>query len=151
MSSTKLDIFELLGNIDSNNTDFLRSLPPETAKTFVPVVTARWLSGSGDDNHLLGINEVINPLVFSLYKHPELMYRLMIAVTPTTKKRYSWVKTVHAKSVDRKLGVIARYLDCSLVEARQFSAMYSNDNILEMADALGETPEFIKQLKPDLK
>ena len=151
MSASKLDIWELLRNIDDNNRDFLDNLPEEQRKGFVPVVTMRWLSGSGKDAHLLNINEVVNSTVFNLYKHPDLLYGLMVASTPIGRKNYNWIKSAKKKKTSRRVDVIRRYLDVSPAEAESFVPLYSDDDILDMATALGETTEAIKLLKSELK
>lgn len=151
MSANKLDIWELLRNIDDNNRTFLDSLPPEQRKGFVPIVTLRWLSGSGKDGHLLNLNEVVNSTVFNLYKHPELLYDLMLVATPAGRKNYNWIKATKKKKTTKQLDVIRRYLEVSPSEAESFAPLYESADILDMASALGETTEFIKLLKSELK
>lgn len=151
MSANRLDIWELLRNIDDNNRQFLDGLPEDQKKGFVPVVTLRWLSGSGNATHLLNINEIVNSTVFNLYKHPGLLYDLMLVATPTGRKNYNWTKAAKKKKVSRRVDIIRRYLDVSPFEAESFSPLYTNTDLLDMAEGLGETAADIKLLKSELK
>lgn len=149
--TNKLDIFELLRHIDDKDKQFLESLTPELRKGFAPIVALRWLSGSGNDSQLLNLNELVNSTVFNLYSHPELLYRMMTISTPKGRKNYKWIKTASKVNTSMRESVIMRYLDCSPHEAKEFVSLYSNDDIIEMGDALGETAEFMKKLKSEIK
>lgn len=151
MTASKLDIFDLLRRIDQQDRDFITNLPEDERKGFVPVVAMRWLSGSGMDSQLINLNEVVNSTVFNLYKHPELLYRLMVAATPESPKQYSWLKVAKREKLTMKVDVIRRYQDVSPHEAAELLMLFSNDEILEMAEGLGESQDFIKKLKSDLK
>lgn len=151
MSASKLDIWELLRKIDDNERSYLTDLPAEKRKGFVPVVTMRWLSGGGNESQILNLNEVVNSTVFNLYKHPDLLYGLMVAATPVGRKRYDWTKSAKKKKTSKRVDVIRRYLEVSPEEAESFSPLYSDEDILDMATALGETSEAIKLLKSELK
>lgn len=152
MTANKLDIFELLRHIDDGDRDFLDGLTEDQRKGFVPIVTLRWLSGSGNESQLLNLNEIANTTTFSLYKHPELLYKLMLASTPKGRKQYNWIKTAKKEKTSLRTDVILRYLDeVSPREAAEFAAIYTAEEILEMAEALGETKEYIQKLKSELK
>lgn len=151
MSASKLDIWELLRSIDDNNRDFLDNLPAEQRKGFVPIVTLRWLSGSSNDVHLLNLNEVVNSTVFNLYKHPDLLYALMLASTPAGRKNYNWIKSAKKKKTSKRVDVICRYLEVSPSEAESFIPLYTEADIIDMATALGDTMEAINLLKSELK
>lgn len=152
MAENKLDIWELLRKIDDKDRDFLTKLTTEQRKGFVPIVTLRWLTGGGNDAQVLNLNEIVNSTVFNLYKHPGLLYDLMIAATPKGRKQYRWIKAAKKKkTTSRRADVIRRYLDTSPAEAESFIPLYSDEEILDMATALGETSEAIKLLKSELK
>ena len=102
-------------------------------------------------DHLVDVQEVVNSTVFNLYKHPDLLYGLMLASTPTGRKNYSWIKSAKKKKTSKRVDVIRRYLEVSPYEAESFVPLYTDDDILDMATALGETTEAIKLLKSELK
>ena len=152
MAANKLDIFELLRHIDDGDRGFLDGLTEEQRKGFVPIVTLRWLSGSGKDVQLLNVNEVVNSTVFSLYKHPDLLYKLMVAATPRGRKQYNWVKVAKKEKATLRADVIMRYFDeVSPREANEYISLYTPEEFIEMAEALGETKEYIQKLKSELK
>lgn len=149
--SNKLDIFELLGKIDKKDWGFLDGLSEEQRKGFAPIVVLRWLSGSGNQTHLLNVNTLVNSTVFNLYKHPDLLYKLMVAATPPGKKNYNWVKTKKKEKATKRIDVVKRYLNVPTRQAEEYVRLYSNEDILEMSEALGDLPDFVKQLKSELK
>ena len=151
MSQNKLDIWELLRNIDDKNNKFIVELPEDEKKGFAPIVALRWLSGGGNQVQLLNLNELVNSTVFNLYKHPNLLYSLMVASTPKHRKNYNWVKGHKKKKMTKRIDVIRRYLDVSPYEAESFLPLYSNEDVLDMAQALGEPAESIKLLKSEMK
>lgn len=149
--SNKLDIFELLRHIDDKDNTFLKSLSDDSRKGFMPVVTLRWLSGSGNNIQLMNLNELVNSTVFNLHAHPELLYRLMTISTPKGRKNYKWIKTPSKRNTTMRNEVLMRYLNCSPHEAKEFANLYTSEDIIEMCESLGETAEFMKKLKSELK
>jgi hypothetical protein len=149
---SKLDIWEILGKIDAHDMSYYSKLPADKKAGFVPIVTLRWLSGSGDKAQLLTLNEVVNPLAFSLYKYPDLLYKLMVIATPCKKKDYKWISQKKAdKAVSKISDILIRYFECSPREAKEFAVLYTPTDILDMAHGLGETKEYIKSLKDELQ
>lgn len=151
MSESKLDIWELLRAIDSNDRAFLTKLPEGQRKGFAPIVALRWLSGSSNDTQLVNLNELVNSTVFNLYKHPDLLYKLMVVATPPGKKNYNWIKQKKREKLTKRIDVVKRYLSVPSKQAAEFAPLYSSEELLEMADALGDTKEFVKLLKAELK
>lgn len=150
-AKNKPDIFELLGHIDRQNAGYLKGLPEEERKGFAPIVTLRWLSGSGDAAQLLNVNELVNSTVFNLHKHPDLLFKLMIIATPPKKHSYRYLKPMGKIKVTKRLDVIKRFLGVSTRDANDFVPLYSPEDILEMSEELGDDADFIKQLKSEIK
>lgn len=151
MSASKLDIWELLRSIDKKDRNFLTKLSEAQRKGFAPIVALRWLSGSGNAVQLCNVNELVNSTVFNLYKHPDLIYKLMVAATPVGSKNYNWVKPHKKSKMTKRVDVIKRYLDVPSKQAAEFAELYTDEEVLEMCDALGETKEFVKALKAEIK
>lgn len=149
--SNKLDIFDLLSKIDKKDQSFLGSLPEDQRKGFAPIVVLRWLSGSGNDSQLLNVNMLVNSTAFNLYKHPDLLYKLMVVATPPGKKNYSYIKTKKKEKVSKRIDVVKRYLDVPTNQAEGYVKLYTNEDILEMSEALGDAPDYTKLLKAELK
>jgi hypothetical protein len=75
----------------------------------------------------------------------------MVAATPTGRKNYSWVKQKKRTKTSKRVDVVMRTLNVSPSQAEGYVEVYSNEEILEMAEDLGETKEFIQQLKSEMK
>ena len=96
---------------------------------------------------------MVNPFVFSLYKHPELLYDLMTLCGPGKSQRYFWNKTVSSKSnnIPTTVSVIREYFGYNTIQAIEALPLLSNDDILEYAADLGTQKDIITKLKKELK
>lgn len=147
----KLDIFETLNAIDKKDRTYLSRQSEDVAKAFAPSVVARWLTGTHDKRQLYFLNEFVNPFLFSLGKHPELLYQLM-CVTTNGPKRYYW-QALKGKQVKRKLAasVVAKYYNFSIREANQSLHLLDDTEILRMAEEVGYQKDELAALKKELK
>lgn len=149
--SDKLEIFDVLKEIDKKNVGFYDGLSDEHKKQFVPLLTMRWLS-SGTKLQTQLQNAILNPMVFKLHRHPGLLYKLMVATSDGKSKRYTWIKKKSKdKSAPTVVAVISSYYQCSKKDALRYKKQLSEDDILEMADELGYDKEQVKKLKTELK
>ncbi len=149
--TNKVDIFELLKRVDARDIEFYESLSQPEKNSVAPVVALRWFS-SGSDQHVHLSNFVINPVVFPLYKHPGLLYKMMVACSDGKKKRYSWVKKKSKdKSAPNADKTIAEYYQCSVKDASSYRRKLASEDILEMAEDMGYDAERIKKIKAELK
>lgn len=147
----KLDIFEVLKEIDSGNRTFLDTLEDDVKKDFVPLVTMRWASSVGGMQAVL-LNELVNPMVFKFGNQPELLYKLMVASSDGKQRRYRWLKS-KSKTKANKLTIrtIAAYYKCTAKDAGFYAKRLPLEDILEMAEALGYDSDTIKALKAENK
>ena len=90
--SKPLDIFVTISQVDKKNITFLSELSEDDRKGFFPVVVQRWLSGITDENVILKLNDNSNPYVFSLHKHPNLLYQLFCTTSSGKVRRRNWLK-----------------------------------------------------------
>jgi hypothetical protein len=147
----KLDIFGTLREVDKRNINYYDNLPPDVQKSFAPVMFMRWYS-SGSDMHTKLMNATMNPLVFKMYKHPGLMYKLMVACSDGKQRQYSWIKKkTKDKSAPTATAAVKAYYDCSHKDAVRYRKQFSLDDILEIADELGYDKEQVKKIKTELK
>lgn len=147
-----LDIFWLIGQIDGKNYDLWDSLTPEQQKEFSPLITMRWMAGVTDPFQLIMLNEVVNPTVFNLPEHKELLLKLLTVCSDGSHKRCSWVnyKLLSTRKAKRAVGLIAEHYKMSLDEAADSIRLFSSDEILELAEMHGFQKEEIKELKKEL-
>ena len=107
-----------------------------------------WLSGTNNKQMICDMNDICNNKVFSLYSHPDLLIKLLMASSSPGRERFKFIKfnnkkTKHPKSIE----VIKRKNDCSNREAKLYLDLYKIEDLVEIAQALGESDEFIRDLK----
>ena len=146
----KLDIFSTLGHISKKNREFYRSLTEEERKALPPVVVARWLSGTSSKQQVVLLNEVVNPYVFALQKHKELLVDLMMVATSGKNQKYSWIKQQAATiNMPKSSGVVSEYLKYSLSDAQEVLSLYTVEDVIEMAYELGYQTEDVTKIKKE--
>jgi hypothetical protein len=153
VSERKLDIFTALAASDRKQGQFYAMLSDEEKKGFVPTVHMRWLSGTGNSTQVTMVNEYLNPYVFSLYRHPEMLWKLTTVCTTGRQQRYQWVKAP-SKTTTGKTNVIKlimEYFKYSATHATEALPLLGKDALLAIADELGWQPDDITKLKRELK
>jgi len=149
----KLDIFQVLGQISKRNRNFYSSLSEEEQKALMPLVVMRWMSGTSDARQLFFLNELVNPLVFSLYDHKELLVHLMSICGPGKTKRYFWNKAKSKKktSTPTCVNVIRDYFGYNTLDAIEALPLLSDIDVLTYATHLGRQKEDVAKIKKELK
>lgn len=148
----KLDIFDLLGKINSSKSgDIYGHLSDEEKKGFAPLVVMRWLSGTSDERQIILLNEFVNPFVFTLGKHPHLLMQLMQVASSKTSKRYQWLGIKSKKKNVEALKVVQEYYGMSAREVRLMNPFPPEEEILAMADELGYQKDELAKLKKEFK
>lgn len=152
-SERKLDMFAALAAIDTKQTTFYDQLSDEEKKGYVPSVTARWMSGVNDPQQVMIINEFLNPYLFSLYKHPELLWQLSTVCSSGRKRRYQWMKAPSNALTGKTHSVrlIMEYFRYTSEQANEALPLLAKEDILAMAADLGWQADEIAKLKRELK
>lgn len=150
VEKTKVDLYNFLAKINAGDVTFLNSLSAEDKKSLAPVVVMQWLTGTNDKQQIVLMNHLVNPLVFKLYKHQDLLFKLMMASCTKPPKRFAWIKTNKVSKHPLSTEVISQYYKCSTREAEAYYPILSKDDILEMWDALGNNDkELLAKLKKE--
>lgn len=149
----KLDIFNLLSNVNAKNTKFYGTLSDEEIKEITPFVLMRWLSGTNDAYQIYMLNEVLNPFVFKLSKHKELLVDLMVLSASGQTKRCKYVKTKSKKTTNtpKAVAVIKQYFGYSTLDAIEALPLLTNANIVSFAEDLGTQKPELAALKKEIK
>lgn len=149
----KLNIFEVLGRISKKDTNYFGTLTEEEQKALMPLVVMRWLSGTKDARQIYFLNELVNPFVFPLANHKELLVDLMSTCCSGSSQRYKWTKALSKKSskTPMTVGVIKDYFGYSTTDAVDSLVLLSDSDILSYAEHLGRQPDDIKKIKKELK
>ena len=146
----KLDIFNCLSQIDKKNIHFYDNLSIDQKKGFIQLIIMRWLYGTPYDLQVILLNQFVNPYIFSLSKHPGLIYKLM-TVTAVKPTRHTWKPKPTNLNFPLSLTVIANYFEISKRTAKLHLPLLCSDDILNMGLDLGMQSEEIKKLKLELK
>lgn len=138
----KLDIFDVLANADSRNSDFLSGLEPEVAKQFSPLVVMRWFSAVDNrsqyrDYVVQVTNQIINRDFWSLKDHPELQWRLMAACGVGTKLRHGWIPMPKRRKVTKLDEFLLQYFPSANDEELNILKSVSKDEFEEFARSAG--------------
>lgn len=148
-----LDIFKVLNHISQKDREFFKTLTEEELKAFQPFVIMRWLTGTSSARQLFFLNTLVNPFVFNLSEHKELLYYLMTICTNGKTQRYNWIKgpTKKDKKLSTTTKVICDYYKYNYMEAKSVLSLLSREDILSYAEQLGYQPEEITKIKKELK
>lgn len=152
MQNRKLDIFEVLSELNNKNYQFYDNLDNDTAKHFLPVVANRWMSCCDDSLQVYLDNEFVNPYIFSLQHHKSLIWKLMCIANSGVKKRYTWIKQPPTnKSSTLAIDAICQYYNYNISQATQAFAILKKEEVILIASELGWSSDDISALTKQLK
>lgn len=152
MATYKLDIFDTLAKIDNKKTGNLYSkLSDDEKKGFAPLIVMRWMSGTSDEKQVVLLNELVNPYIFSLGKHPELLMQLMQVASSKVPRRYQWIGVKSKKKNTEARKVVGMYFDMSEREVNLINPFPSEEEVMSMAEFLGLEKEDVKKLQAEYK
>lgn len=148
----KNDIFEVLENIDKKNVDYFKSLTEEQQKQLSPFVLLQWMKNTKNDVQIVLLNEFVNPYVFDLGKHKELLFYLLTICASGKKQFYKWTKKETQKiKFPETINIIKKFFNYSTKEAQECLNVLSKYDIMEMTQKLGYQDDELKKLKKELK
>lgn len=149
----KVDIFDFLKSVDNSDFYYYSELSEEQRKSLSLVVAARWLSCTKNSKQILAVNSLVNPFTFKFaYKHPELLYKLMLISSSGTEKHYKWVgKKKKSSSKPTSTQAISEYYGISTTKADEYLASFSLEDVLECANALAYDDAQVKKIKNEFK
>lgn len=130
----KLDIFEVLRQINNKNYNYYDKLSDQEKKLFQPFLVYQWLT-STDNGMQLSILNHIGSMVYELSNFPNLLYKLFCVSSRSQNTRYSWLYKKQPK-IEAEF-IIAKYLGCSVRVAKMHTEFFSDTQLKEMMDSLG--------------
>lgn len=151
MAAERLDIFRVLKAADTKDTTFYSALEDEEKKQLQPFLVMRWLTGTYSKQQVFMINEVLNPYVFSLYQHKELLWKLSTICTSGKSQRYVWNK-IETKNVEHPISVmiIQEFMGYNSKDAVNVLKLLDPNDIVEMAEELGWQDDEINKSRKEL-
>lgn len=145
-----IDIFEILKRIDASDISYYDNLSIDEKKKVLFFLIQRWMTGTCDDKQILMINEFVNTKIFSLYKHQNLIYKLLCC-SSTGKKRYKWEGRKKKENSNALINFLCEFYECSKSDAAEYANILDADSILEMAKSFGLDKDQIAKIKKDIK
>jgi len=146
----KLDVFKILGQLNNKDVNHYSELPEDLQKTVHPLLLQRWLSGTSSARQIMMLNEISNPYIFSLYKHKDLLWKLLTVTTPGHFCRYTW--TSQKQNSDKRpvaTSIVKEYYKYSSKHAQDAVKLLSYDHILALAQELGRQQDDLTKLKKE--
>jgi muramidase (phage lysozyme) len=147
----KLDIFEVLNNISSNNFEYLNTLTDDQLKEFRPFLIQQWLKGAttNKDYHILLTNEFCNQYIFKLSKHPKLLYKLFCVANGFNAKTYYKFRTKYEDKKPLSNLIISTIYAYSKQHTHDVINLFSKNDIIDMATQLGYNKDQVKKVKKE--
>lgn len=144
MEQDKLNIFDVLTQINKKNFHYLDTLSDDVRKQFSPYVVYQWLTCTDNPEQYALLAHLVNDKVLELSNHPGLVYKLFCATSCGPHTRYNWMYKKKGSSAPIK--IVAEYLKCSNRVAKMHVSYFSKDDIIKMAKKLGYQDTEIKSL-----
>lgn len=151
MAERPLDIFKVLEQVDTKQHDAFSNFTDVEKKGYAPLVVQRWLTGTYNKTQIILINELLNPYVFSLQQHKELLWKLTTVCTSGTKQRYVWNKTLTDSSTNSEcIKCIKQYFNYNTKHAKIVYNTIDKLLVIDMAEELGYTDSDINKIRKEL-
>lgn len=150
-SSDKLPLNDVLAAIDRRDFDWYSNLPDEQKKKWSSWLFIRYASsvkGKESGDAILNTNEFVNKHYTDLYKHDELMWKLL-CLTGTGKKQYhEWIKPPTSTKKKDKITefLIDTYPHMKSDEIDLYRSLNSDDDIKRMAIDMGMLDKDIDEI-----
>jgi hypothetical protein len=157
--SYKLDMMTVLEAIDLKKRGFYANLTEEEKKAFVPLITMRWLSALSDKNafnqqyQILACNELVNVNMWSLSKHPELLYLLMTVAGLGSKQYHQWIPSKGKASTTPRIDALLEqlYPNCNEQEMQLIYREYDAEAVKKLALQSGLDDRGVREIQEELK
>ena len=110
-----MNIQHVLSRVTAGDYDFFLNMTEEEVKELSPYVLTLWLRGANEnrDAHVLLTDAVVNSKLFSLSRHPKLLYLLCCyANSGMGRTRYSFIND-KKETTGNKHKVVMREFQCS--------------------------------------
>ncbi len=153
----KLDLSQVLYNLDTRNKAFYSNLSDEEKKGYTPLILMRFMSsapnqGGLHEYHLEAVNEIVNRDFWSLSKHPELQHKLLSICGVGKKQFHSWIPNSKKQTKTKLFDFLKKVLpDANDDEIALYLKINSLDDFKSLLKEYGlqdkEMKEILEQLK----
>ena len=135
-----MNIGFVLSRINAGDYDFFNRMTDEEVKSLPPYVLALWLRGANQNRpvHTLLTEIHLNEKLFTLSKHPRLLYMLAVhANSGLDNTRYSFIPD--KKEISTKRTNLIRFdLECSEEVAELYAGLLTEEDYKELEEQMKE-------------
>jgi hypothetical protein len=145
---TKIDLFEVLENVDNFNLEYIDGLSEDIQKQVSNYMLLKWMACSNDADKIHRLASAPNKSLFELGKHPSLVMHLLASCGLGKKDFYKWKKKQARKS-NKPLTVelLKQYYNTSKDDAVKDSRLMDFQSMEEIAEDLGRYEDIPKLRK----
>lgn len=154
----KLDIMTVLEAADRGEKAFYNNLTEEEQKAFAPRVLIRWLSTVSDKSphaaySILATNDLINLGMWSISKHPELIWLLMTVAGTGRKQYHQWIPQSKAASSTPRLDSLIQQIwpHTNSTEQSLLKRLKTAEEWMELARGAALDDKQLKELRDEFK
>lgn len=145
-----VDLFDVLKKIDSKDRLYYDNLIDQDKKGFPIFILNRWLSCCSSANQVFIVNEILNPYIFSLSKHPGLLYKLMTCVTNGKRTQYKFIKKTSSSNNTNSLNLIKQYFKYNYIQAKLVLNTLKSHDILLLGEEMGYSEVELNKVRSEL-
>ncbi len=152
MAERKLDIFQLLRAVDQHKLDWFSKQPEDAQKEFAPPVVLRWgstVEGAQTAAYMLWlVNERVNVHMYTLYKHPDLIFRLLASCGVGSPQKHLWIPMHKRKGGENKAieFLATLYPEANDREAEMLMGKHDKKSFSNLLQECGIQPDEAKSL-----
>lgn len=142
MSKKKLPLNDVLLAIDNHELNYYSNLSDEDKKQFNSWLIMRFTSsvnGSLAPHYLMAVNEFVNKDYQVLYKHTELIWKLLCVCGVGKKQFHPWIKPPRSRVAKDKISefILSLYPTMKRDEVELFKQITPIDELIDLAKKAG--------------
>lgn len=147
----KNNIFDVLNHASTKDVEYYAGLAEDQQKALQPLLLQRWMSGTSSAQQVYLLNEVVNPYVFSLFRHKDLLWKLLTVASSGRAQRYTWLSQKSDAGRHKPIAtkVVSEYYKYNIKHATDAVKLLSYEQVAELAHDLGYQPDVIAKLKKE--
>ena len=144
-----ITIFQIIGNVRSKEHGWYEQASTDDKKVFSPYMCLLWLGFTKKDRMLLVLNEHVNKYVFSLHKHPELLWHLFCAAGDKKFEKLNFVKKEGNKKFTKTRELLSNYYGVGERETQLYLKNLSFEDVVDIAAFMGCDKDEISTIKKE--
>lgn len=144
-----ITIFQILSIVRSKDHDWYEKSSQEDRKVFSPYLCLLWMGFTKKENTLIMLNDYVNRYVFSLHKHPELLWHLFCAIGDKKFEKLVFVKKDGNKKFSKSKDLLSNFYGIGERESNIYLQNLSLNDVLDIASFMGYDKEEISALKKE--